>query len=209
MARVMNFLKDQDTIDLSQKKITNLKILDYYDDFDLQWEKIFKYVRNLSLYGKFSSANIINVFPRLDSLVIYNLDTTFSIYDLRIYKNLYNITELTMISSSVEYITGKDLNFLNKCKRLGIVLLNNDSELILEEFVYLPNLRELKIGAEFVLEFDYEALPENVAMLTLAVPNDQIAYALKVREFLFPVEVKVEIENLEKLTADLLHEEYY
>lgn len=66
----------------------------------------------------------------------------------------------------------RNLNFLNKCKRLGIVLLNNDSELILEDFVYL-------------------------------------AYALKVREFLFRVEVKVEIENLEKLTADLLHEEYY
>ncbi|MCM1123200.1 MAG: hypothetical protein NC416_11510 [Eubacterium sp.] len=207
MIRIMNFLKDQDIIALSRKKITILKIIDYYDDLYFEWKQIFKNVRKLILYGKFSNTNILNVFSQLNSLMICNLDIIFSIYDLRTYKNIYNITELTIITFSNEYITGKNLQFLKKCEKLGVVLLNNDSELILEDFAYLPKLRELTIGAEFALDFDYEILPENVTILTLIVPNDQIAYALEAQEFLFPIGVEVEIKDLEELTTDLLYGE--
>ncbi len=79
----------------------------------------------MSLYGNFTSINILKIFFKLQSLTICSLSNVFSIYDLNSYKNLYNIIACLIISSSREYITGKDLNFLKKCNYFGIVLLEN------------------------------------------------------------------------------------
>ncbi|MCI9441750.1 MAG: hypothetical protein HFH15_11070 [Ruminococcus sp.] len=79
------------------------------------------------------------------------------------------VTDCMIISSSREYITGKDLKFLKKCECFGIVLLENESELFVEDFIYLPHLRELTIGAKFALDFDYNILPEYVKKQLLFV----------------------------------------
>ena len=79
----------------------------------------------MSLYGNFTSINILKIFFKLQSLTICSLSNVFSIYDLNSYKNLYNIIDCLIISSSREYITGKDLKFLKKCNYFGIVLLEN------------------------------------------------------------------------------------
>lgn len=177
MMKVMNYLKSQDINELSEKHIISLKIIDYYDDTDCEWKKIFKDVEKLSLYGDFTCANILKVFSELKSLTICSLDNDFSIYDLGLYKNLYNIIEFTIISSSSEYITGRDLKFLKNCVDIGFILLNDGAELILEDFIYLPCLQKLTIGAEFALDFDYDALSDNVTELVLLIPYDQFIYA--------------------------------
>ena len=204
MIKAMNYLCSQDITELSKKKITSLKIIDYRDDSNIKWKKIFKDVTTLRLYGKFTNANIIRTFSKLESLMICNLDNGFSIYDLRAYENIYNITELTFISSSYEYITGKDLGFLRKCKSLGIILLNDESEISLEDFSYLSSLQKLTIGAEFALDFDYNLLPRNVSMLTLIVPSDQMKYAFEIKDMLFFDGVQVEIENFDEVTENIL-----
>lgn len=209
MMRAINYLKPQDITDLSQKEIISLKIIDYHDYPSLVWKKIWRNIKKLSLYGNFTSTNIIKTFFKLRSLTICSIGNIFSIYDLNSYKNLYNITDCLIISSSREYITGKDLKFLKKCECFGILLLENESELIVEDFIYLPHLRKLIIGAKFALDFDYNILPEYVKKLRLFVPKDHIQYAKEyANDLLFSRDLKVQINNFTILTEHLLKKEY-
>lgn len=209
MMKALNYLKHQDIVDLSQKEIINLKIIDYSDYPNLEWKPIWRNIKKLSLYGNFASTNIIKTFCKLQCLTVCSLNISFSIYDLNLYKNLYNITNCRVISSSKEYITGRDLDFLKRCECLEIILLKNESELFIEDFMYLPHLRKLTIGAEFALDFNYNNLPEYVTELSLFVSKDQIEYAKRnANELSFYRGLKVHLHNFTILIENLLKKEY-
>lgn len=200
MMKAMNYLKGKDIKELSQKDITSLKIIDYYDDSQYMLKKIFSDVKKLSLYGKFIHVNILKIFSELKSLTICSTDNNFSLYDLGLYKNIYNIVEFTIISSSREYVTGRDLAFLENCVDIRIILLNEEAELILEDFMYLPCLQKLTIGAEFALDYDYSILPDNVIELVLIVPRDQFKYVTSSE---FSEKKKVHLRDFDVLKGEL------
>jgi hypothetical protein len=200
MMKAMNYLKGKDIKELSQKNITSLKIIDYYDDSQYILKKIFSNVKKLSLYGKFIHVNILKIFSELKSLTICSTDNNFSLYDLGLYKNIYNIVEFTIISSSREYVTGRDLAFLENCVDIRIILLNEEAELILEDFIYLPCLQKLTIGAEFALDYDYSILPDNVIELVLIVPRDQFKYVTSSE---FSEKRKVHLRDFDVLKGEL------
>lgn len=176
MLNILNELEENGTKKYKKKKINDLKIIDFCEDISKIRYKGLCGVESLSVQGRFSGINILNCFTNIKRLRINNQDSVFSIYDLNLYSNLYNLEKFSLITESSEYINGKDLAFLSNCIDLEIILMNKKSEVSFEHFDLLHSLKKLTIGAEYVLDFDFSTLPDNIEVLVVAAPRDYSSY---------------------------------
>ena len=71
-------------------------------------------------------------------------------------------------------------------------------ELHIEEFDNLPQLQELKIGADLILDYNDIHIPRNIKRIILAVSKENMRYAKDMARY-SGVEEKVEVENLEEI----------
>lgn len=120
----------------------------------------------------------------------------FSIYNLNLYQNFYNLEYFSIITEAKEYISGRDLAFLSNCENLEIILLNDMSEIIFEDFALLKSLRKITIGADFSMELDFNLLPDYIETLTILVPKEIVPYA-KSEAYEYRKFKKVIIKDLE------------
>ena len=177
MLRLINVLPHKAFDFLASKPIGQLEIIDYENQIPIKKDRVFHNVKSLCIYGNFTRDSIMQNFIHLQSLFLCNTSNDFQIYNLRKYRNLYGIREFTFITCAVHYINGKDLEFLAECERLELILTHYNSELEFEQFDLLNSLKELKIGAGFVSELDFNDLPKELDLLTLAVPGEEVQYA--------------------------------
>lgn len=195
MVNILNFLGESRLNQIRNKNIKDLEIVDYFDDVIKLRKNIFSDVRSLEIYGNFGNLNFLKYFANIRKLKINNTNMNFSIYDLNYCKNLYKIKNFGIIIETDVFITGKDLPFLSNCEELEIILLNNVSEFSFCEFNLLKSLRKLTVGAPFVLELDFDMLPNYIESLTILAPEEDIQYAKK---YIVP-ELNIANVNVKKL----------
>lgn len=178
MLRILNYMENVELNDIIAG-INRLKIIEYDNWICLKKEIAFDQVDELVLVGDFEEANILNNFSSLKNFRIYNESGAFSIYSLNKYINLYKLEEFSIIYNNREYINGKDLEYLDACKKLEIILMDNDSEISFERFDLLRKVKELSVGADFILDIDFSELPNNIERLTVYAPEVFIRYAVQ------------------------------
>ena len=129
--------------------------MDYFEDELNVFNYFFCNVEKLLINGEFISLDAIDKVESLKKLYLVSENEDYSVYDLKKYKSLYNIQEFHILLNHKEFINGKDLKFLNACKKLSIYLLNWESEFYLEHFNELKSLECLEIVSPYVDEYDY------------------------------------------------------
>lgn len=130
-------------------------IMDYFEDELNVFNCFFCNVEKLLINGEFISLDAIDKVESLKKLYLVSENEDYSVYDLNKHKSLYNIQEFHILLNHKEFINGKDLKFLDACKKLSIYLLNWESEFYLEHFNELKSLECLEIVSPYVDEYDY------------------------------------------------------
>ena len=197
MLNILNSLANQDLEELQRKKIDGLHIVNC-GRIKTSIARIFEDISTLSIIGICEAPDIIKNFNNLKRLYVINNKKEFSIYYFNKYPNIKTITEFYYVTDGREIIYGKDLVFLENCKKITIIPLNPQMELHIEEFDNLPQLQELKIGADLILDYNDIHIPRNIKKLILAVSKENMRYAKDMARY-SGVEEKVEVENLEEI----------
>lgn len=172
MINVLRLLDAKHIKALSSISLKGLEIIGYDHEVYGDNLKMFENISSLVIDGDFASLNILKGMKNLKELTVYSSNRQFKIYELNKYFSVYNIESFQLVTNSQEYISGKDLAFLSKCKNLKIILLNNMSELEFEHFDELHQIRDLTIGAEYALDLNYAELPSNIENLKILIPAD-------------------------------------
>lgn len=174
MIDALRLLKMKELKELSSISIKSLEIIGYDNTTYSDNLKMFENVSSLVIDGDFTSLNILECMKNLRELTIYSVNGEFSVYNLNDYASVYNVEHFSLVTNTQEYINGRDLEFLSKCENLELVLLSDMSEVEFEHFDELYNIRDLMIGAEYALDFNYADLPSNIENLTILLPANMM-----------------------------------
>lgn len=155
-----------DTDDISAALYENL--------FDRNLGKLFSETRTLIINGGNEfDLSMLDCFTNLEKLYITN--NSLSIYTLNDYiiPETSRIREITLIMHTVDSIYFNDLNYLKKCEKAELILLNYYDEIIFDTLLDFDFKGKLSIGC-YEAEEIIELLSDNIDILNQKSFDDKI-----------------------------------
>ena len=88
------------------------------------------------------------------------------------------------------------MRFLRQCEDFTLIALNEYTEIELEDFGVLKNLKKLNIGSNFLLDYDWDRILTLNAIITILVSKEYKKDAMNAIEYFREAKTNVQIGDL-------------